>query len=286
MQGLQKLGVVSALASLLVLKGLSGPLSEARANTLLDESGTLGSGDAVLDDGSLYDQYTFSANSGQYATIFLESEDFDPYLILLDPDGERISENDDISRANRNSILVVTLPTTGLYTAVANSYESGENGRYEIKVKVGDTQASLTQILAAAAVPEGTAACRTSIVNVVRELERDRDLNVLVSSLPLDRLHTQVPGRRPDGISVALSGEAAMSVMFSPQLLAGLAGGLTENCDSVGGIVFGSDASDFERTEGVMAESASARVPEGSEFGCGTSVPAEGLPPWGQRACL
>ncbi|MEO1621468.1 MAG: hypothetical protein AAFU53_10625 [Cyanobacteria bacterium J06632_3] len=286
MQGPRKLGVVSTFASLLVLAGLGNSFSAAQANTLVNESGTLGSGDAVLDDGSLYDQYTFEANGGQYATIFLGSEDFDPYLILLAPNGERISENDDISRVNRNSILMVALPTTGVYTAVANSYESGRNGSYVIKVGVGDSPASLTQILAAAAVPEGTAACRSTIVNLVRELERDRDLEVLVSSLPLERLYAQVPSRRPDGVSVSLSGTSALSVMFSPELLAGLSGGLIRDCDSVGGVTFDSDSAEFERTFGVMAESGSSAGPDVVEFYCERAVPADTLPPWGERACL
>lgn len=131
MQALKRLGLITTTVGLAVFTAWSA----AQANySLLDEQGALSSGDAILDDGSLYDQYPFSGNGGEQVTIYLASEDFDPYLILLDPARRRISENDDISRTNRNSLLVVTLPTTGTYTVVANSYEAGKTGTYALQV--------------------------------------------------------------------------------------------------------------------------------------------------------
>jgi len=308
MRALRKLGAVGTMVSLLILGwGVAGKRI-ASANTLVDESGALLSGDAILDDGSLYDQYTFTASSGQYVTIFLESDDFDPYLILLDPDGERISENDDISRANRNSRLIVNLTSTGLYTAVANSYESGNSGEYVIKVAVGDSREGLMRILAAAAVPGSTEICQSSIVDAARSIESDRDLEVSVSPMLLNRFYASVPASRGYGVDVALSGPAALSVMFSPQMLSTIANELVSNCDSVGAIVFSSDASDFERTFGVVlgtsanrsaSESASGfsgrrtarRDRDGlslvtEEFGCSDSVPSQALPAWGEKVCL
>lgn len=140
MQALQRLGIMAITSGLAVCAAQANPISVAQANPIkansiiLEEKGSLSAGDSVLDDGSLYDAYKFSGSSGQQVTINLESQDFDPYLILLDPSGRRISENDDISRTNRNSRLVVTLPDTGIYTAAANSYEAGKNGGYQIKI--------------------------------------------------------------------------------------------------------------------------------------------------------
>jgi hypothetical protein len=131
MRALSRFGVIFVAVISAVSAGAAG------AQTLLETQGALAAGDAVLDDGSLYDQYIFSSRSGQQVIIYLESRDFDPYLILLDPEGRRIGENDDISASNRNSRLVVTLPVTGTYTVVANSYESGKNGRYKISVDAG-----------------------------------------------------------------------------------------------------------------------------------------------------
>ena len=131
MQALQRLGIIAITAGLAVCAAWSA----AQADSIsLEEQGMLSAGDSMLDDGSLYDAYKFSGSSGQQVIIYLESQDFDPYLILLDPAGRRISENDDISRTDRNSRLVVTLPDTGTYTVVANSYEAGKNGGYRLKV--------------------------------------------------------------------------------------------------------------------------------------------------------
>ena len=131
MQALQRLGIIAITIGLTVC---TAGRAAAANPIMLEEQGLLSAGDSVLDDGSLYDTYRFLGSSGQRVTIYLESQDFDPYLILLDPAGRRISENDDISRTNRNSRLVITLPKTGTYTVVANSYEAGKNGGYRIKV--------------------------------------------------------------------------------------------------------------------------------------------------------
>jgi hypothetical protein len=132
MRALNWFGVIFTAVIAVIVGAVSA--GSASAQTLLETQGTLAAGDAVLDDGSLYDQYTFSSRSGQRVVIYLESGDFDPYLILLDPQGRRISENDDISASNRNSRLDLILPATGTYTVVANSYESGKNGLYKISV--------------------------------------------------------------------------------------------------------------------------------------------------------
>lgn len=138
MRSLLRLSIASILASLVLC---TGP-SPSKAEVLVESQGRLSARDAVLEDGSRYDPYRFSGSSGQQVTIYLSSQDFDPYLILLDPQGRRIYENDDISRSDRNSRLVVTLPTTGTYTAVANSYEAGKNGRYFIKIEISEPQSS------------------------------------------------------------------------------------------------------------------------------------------------
>ena len=273
----------------------------AKADTIVNTQGRLISGDAVLDDGSLYDQHVFSGRSGQYVTISLESNDFDPYLILLDPNGQRIGENDDISRINRNSRLIVTLPATGMYTAVANSYESGKNGDYVIKVDVADDRAALAQMLASTAVPDGTAVCTQAIANMTSTLETDRDLSALVSSLQLDRLYASAPSGRPYGVNVAVNGPAAESVMVSPQLLTQLSSQLVGSCGSVGAVVFSTNTpdtelGDFERTFGFLpaAGDAIAQVARGdeaadmvSEFSCVNKEDRDSAAPlaWGERFC-
>ncbi len=295
MQALLKLGAIVFTAGfLLATEGALGQPA-ARAETLIEEAGALSSGDAVLDDGSLYDQYTFSGDNGQYVTIFLESEDFDPYLILLDPSGQRIGENDDVSSTNRNSRLIVTLPSTGLYTAVANSYESGISGEYAITIDLVNNRSSLTQILAVSAVPGSTAACSDAVVAMTRTVESEREATAWVSALQLSRLYRNVPELRPQGITVSMSGSAALSILQSPRLLEQLSASLVSACASVGAVVFDVEAANYARTFGIMPapDSRNARTVMGEaagalvkEFACDDSDgTARALLSWGEQGC-
>ena len=72
--------------------------------TLLQKQGNLKSGDSVItDDGSLYDQYKFSGSKNQSIKIYLESQDFDTYVMLLDAEGNKLAENDDQGEDSSNS---------------------------------------------------------------------------------------------------------------------------------------------------------------------------------------
>ncbi|MGB3572682.1 MAG: PPC domain-containing protein [Phormidesmis sp.] len=292
MQALLKLGAIVFTAGLLLVTEGALRQPAAKAETLIEEAGALSSGDAVLDDGSLYDQYTFSASDGQYVTISLESEDFDPYLILLDPTGQRIGENDDVSSTNRNSRLIVTLPSTGLYTAVANSYESGRSGEYAITIDLVNNRSSLTQILAVSAVPGSTAACSDAVVAMTRTIESGREVTAWVSSLQLNRLYRSVPELRPQGVTVSIAGSAAPSVLLSSQLLNQLSARVIADCASVGAVVFDVETAGSVRTFGMMpASSSNARTVTGAaagalvkEFDCSDAT-ARALLSWGEQVC-
>jgi len=312
MRALQKLGAVCVATGFFLSSGwgLSSGTNRwipkltaeqtARADTLVEQQGHLVTGDAVLDDGSLYDQYVFSGEGGQYATISLESDEFDPYLILLDPSGQRIGENDDTNRTNRNSRLIVKLPATGTYTAVANSYESGINGSYAIQIDVANDKTALSQTLASTAVPRSSAVCTGAIADMTSTLETDREINAVVSSLQLDRLYANEPSSRPHGVNVTVEGAAALSVMFSPQLLTQLSAQLVGSCTSVGAVVFSmstgdAEAGDFERTFGFlpMPGDTSAQAMRGeeaaeqvTEFSCvSRGSDDDTLLSWGERLC-
>ena len=73
----------------------SNDLAQATGVVLLQTSGSLESGDSILNDGSLYDVHPFEGEAGQTVTIQLESSEFDTYLILTDADGQALAENDD-----------------------------------------------------------------------------------------------------------------------------------------------------------------------------------------------
>ncbi len=293
MRALQQLGVLSTVVSLSVFMGWSA----AKADTLLNTQGTLTTGDAVLDDGSLYDQHTFSGNSGEQVTISLESQAFDPYLILLDPDGNRISENDDISHSNRNSQLRVILPSTGLYIVVANSYESGKNGDYKIRIDVGDYQSSTPEAIAAS-IPNSSTLCNSTLEGTLARLKADRDVGILVSALRLNTLYEEIISARPYGLNMAFSGPATESLLTSPQVLNQASSELIQNCDSLGAVIFGSAEVDGEEVFGYIpalenSRNASNSFPV-SKFACAPIAPEQRpaaptqrpTPQWGEQVCL
>ena len=106
-----------------------------RRSSILNEEGTLDSSDLVLEsDGSLYDEYTFEGTKGQQITIRLESEDFDPYVVIFAPNGNVVGENDDLSESNNNSFLRVVLPEDGTYRILVNAYDRKGRGDYLLRV--------------------------------------------------------------------------------------------------------------------------------------------------------
>ncbi|MEO0455442.1 MAG: PPC domain-containing protein [Cyanobacteria bacterium P01_A01_bin.114] len=128
---LSKLALAGAL-SLGYLVALS-TISAAQSTTLLSEQGQLEVNDNRLDDDSLYDLYRFTGDPDQQVTITLASSEFDTYLFLVDPNGDKLAENDDIE-GSTNSSLTVNLPTAGEYMIVANSYNPFGRGAYTLTV--------------------------------------------------------------------------------------------------------------------------------------------------------
>ena len=104
---------------------------QADSEVLLRLEGKLEEGDETLTDGSLYDTYTFEGEAGQFIEIRLNSDDFDTYLILVGPNGEWISRNDD-SFDGLNSAIYIELPQTGTYSVLANVYDSSGEGEYRL----------------------------------------------------------------------------------------------------------------------------------------------------------
>ena len=99
------------------------------------EKGRLEEGDRVIaDDGSLYDFYPLRGKAGESFTIYLESDDFDAFVALVDSSGKTVGENDDISQEDSNSQIKVTLPADGVYNVIVNTYDEKGTGEYTLKV--------------------------------------------------------------------------------------------------------------------------------------------------------
>lgn len=99
--------------------------------------GSLDPDDAVLDDESHFDIYTFRGQAGQRVRIILRSDDFDAFLAFGSwRDGDvSVTDTDDDGAGGLDSQLVVTLPATGEYAIRANSLGSGEFGAYTVTLE-------------------------------------------------------------------------------------------------------------------------------------------------------
>lgn len=126
LQRLQQLQVPygrSMAGMALAIAAIAAAAPSALAQTLLQEDGTLA---------PMETRYTFTGQAGQTVAIRLASEEFDPILALLGPDGNELATNDDSERT-LNSRIVETLPRDGTYTIVARSF-SGGGGNFKLTV--------------------------------------------------------------------------------------------------------------------------------------------------------
>jgi len=75
---------------------------------------------------------TFTGVAGQRIVITMSSQELDSYLILLDPDGNSLAQDDD-GADDLDARIDVILPVDGTYTVYANSYGSNAIGTYTIE---------------------------------------------------------------------------------------------------------------------------------------------------------
>jgi len=107
--------------------------------------GSLRREDNVLPvDNSFFDIYTFEGRAGQQVTIEMNSREIDAYLILLDPTGQELAQDDD-GGDNRNARIQVTLSETGTYTILANSAQEEDFGAYFLSANTVGRQWILRQ---------------------------------------------------------------------------------------------------------------------------------------------
>lgn len=103
-------------------------------------SGVLVEEDNIFTDGEYYDSYDFEGRPGQSLSIDLQSVDFDTYLILRQPNGEALA-NDDTN--GTNSSIELVLPEAGSYEVVVTSFASAETGEY--RLTIAETAAQSTE---------------------------------------------------------------------------------------------------------------------------------------------
>jgi hypothetical protein len=99
-----------------------------------ERAGELTDADARLpDDGSPYDEHTVIADRGWDIDVTVSSEDFDPYLVVLTPAGDRIEIDD--GGEGLDSHLVLPAPMRGEYTLWVNTMRPEGRGAYTLTVR-------------------------------------------------------------------------------------------------------------------------------------------------------
>ncbi|MDJ0908267.1 MAG: tetratricopeptide repeat protein [Woeseiaceae bacterium] len=102
-----------------------------RSRTVEEISGRLDPSTAMeFGDGSLLTMHEVYGEEGEEWTILLRSDAFDPWLFVYDGEVEIADDDDD--GPGLDASLTVTLPRSGSYTLIVNTYSGGEYGNYEI----------------------------------------------------------------------------------------------------------------------------------------------------------
>jgi hypothetical protein len=114
----------------LIVQGESSKTSET-----ITIEGTLDENSQTLEDGSYVNIHTFEGKAGERVFIELNREEFDAYLLLLDPDDNKIAENDD-GGEGYNARIVIELPKTGTYTIRVNTAQANETGNYQLNTRL------------------------------------------------------------------------------------------------------------------------------------------------------
>ena len=120
--------------SLLVFDPTVAPTS---TELVLGESrgGRLDSSNDPSEDGKYHQTWTFEGAAGQNITVAVSSTEFDTYVQLVSPDETVLSENDDVSDFETDSLISTTLPDDGEYRVIVTSYAPGETGNYGVTLR-------------------------------------------------------------------------------------------------------------------------------------------------------
>jgi len=97
-------------------------------------SGQLSLADPRLSDNSVYQAWTYIGSRGERIQIDVMSSAFDAYAILEDASGKMLARDDD-SGGGTNARIVFTLPASGAYRIIANTYRQGSYGAYTLSVR-------------------------------------------------------------------------------------------------------------------------------------------------------
>lgn len=120
-------------AARLYQAGAAAQVASATSGRVIDERGTLASGDEELNGGEYVDRFEVQATAGQTLVADMVSTDFDTYLFVRGPNGDQ-EDNDDHEGNSSRSRLEVQITESGTWRVSATSYAGGETGDYRLTV--------------------------------------------------------------------------------------------------------------------------------------------------------
>ena len=97
-----------------------------------DASGRLSTSDCLLQDGSAVDYYRVSVSGNRTLHVLLSSDEFNPYVVVMDRFGNVVAEED--NGGTGFSELLTNLPS-GTYYIAATSYDIGDYGQYLLETQ-------------------------------------------------------------------------------------------------------------------------------------------------------
>mgnify|MGYP001794242742 CR=1 FL=1 len=94
--------------------------------------------DMILESDIFCKKYSFDGQKTQEVTIEMNSDDFDPFIVLQKPNGDKLEINSDRSINNWNAQIKTKLPEDGQYTVITRTTSPGESGKYTIRAKMSN----------------------------------------------------------------------------------------------------------------------------------------------------
>lgn len=148
----RNLGGLQEGAYTLAVRRLAPPPPAPRPRPLVlgaTAEGSLAEGDPRQEGDGFYDAYGFRAQAGDRLALSMNSEAFDPVVVVGRLNGtefEELGRNDDGPGRGLNSHLVFTAPTAGDYVVRATGLASNSTGAYTLGLEAGPPPAPTTPI--------------------------------------------------------------------------------------------------------------------------------------------
>lgn len=157
-----------AAALLLVGRGWADDEKGKQGGTLLSKSEELTSDDPLGKylKKSHAKTYEFKMEKGKVYRIDAKSSAFDTYLILENPDGRPVA-NDDDGGGGLNSRIVYSASEAGTYKIIVTSFQAGDSGKFQLTVVPGS--ATDTLLAKAADLGKSNPAERKAVLAAIRK---------------------------------------------------------------------------------------------------------------------